>query len=89
MVAARVNLGIQRRDELHKIPLTQVVRDAHERYRLDRQWMALAQTTQQETDAEMCRVAEKLSRQDIKKHPTGGALMVETTRPMQRIWCHA
>ena len=76
MVATRVNLGIQRKDVLHEVPLTQAVRDAQEQYRLDRQWMELAATTQRQTDAEMCRSAAEFVRHDTKTHPTGGALLV-------------
>ena len=76
MVSTQISLGIKAVDELIKVPLIDTIREAHRRYRQDRDWLALARATQHATDLAMCKHAAALASADRKAHPKGGVLLV-------------
>lgn len=76
MVSTQISLGIKAVDELIKVPLVDTIREAHRRYRQDRDWLALARATQHATDLAMCKHAAALASADRKAHPKGGVLLV-------------
>lgn len=79
MVSLQISLSIAMVDKVESVPLDKHVRKAIIAYPNDDsndKWMRMAKRTQHYTDKAMCDVASKIVKQDLKKHPEGGVLMV-------------
>ena len=77
MVQIQTDLGIKRHEVVIKLPLVQEVRDAFKQYKKDKNWLAMAKTTQAFTDDGLCATAKEYIDKDIAKNgPTGGVLLV-------------
>lgn len=77
MVSTQISLGINAKEVLHTVPLSDAVREHHVAYTKSRNWALLAKQTTAATDAHLCDVAVRFASEDRAKWPDyGGALLV-------------
>lgn len=82
MVQIQLKLDIVRHENIQIIPMVPEVRESFKKYRKDKDWLAMAKTTQTFTDDALCKVAQDYIIKDVSENgPTGGVLLVADSNP--------